>query len=71
MSAAKGKSPPLIFFMRLLRMVHRLALKGMIRIRMKVKLPTSAIYALSWFRRRVCDEIFVGTVISHDRTPVV
>ena len=58
MSAAKGKSPPLILFIRLLRMVRRLALRGMMRMKMKVKLPTLAIYALSGLRRWVCDEIF-------------
>ena len=57
MSAAKGKSPPLILFIRLRRMVRRLALKGMMRMKMKVKLPTPAIYALSGLRRWVCDEI--------------
>ena len=71
MSAAKGKSPPLILFIRLLRVVRRLALKGMIRWKMKVKLQTRAIYALSGLRRWVCDEIFGGTVASHDRTQVV
>ena len=63
MSAAKGKSPPFILLIRLLRMVCRLALKGMMRLKMKVKLPTRAIYALSGLRRWVCDEIFEGTVV--------
>ena len=58
MSAAKGKTPTLILFIRLLRTVRRLALKGMIRMKMKVKLPASAIYALSGLRRWVCDEFF-------------
>ena len=71
MSAAKGKSPPLILFIRLLRMVRRLALKGMIRMKMKVTLQTRAIYALSGLRRWVCDEIFWDIVVSHDRTRVV
>ena len=46
MTAANGKNPPLILFMRLLRTVRRLALKGMMRNVMRVTLPTRAIYAL-------------------------
>ena len=46
MTAAKGKNPPLILFMRLLRTVRRLALKGMMKIGMKGTLPTRVIYAL-------------------------
>ena len=71
MSAAKGKSPPLILLIRLLRMVRCLALKGMMRFKMKVKFQTCAIYALSVLRRWVCDEIFEGTVVSHDQIRVV
>ena len=71
MSATKGKKPPLILFIRLLRMVRRLALRGMMSLKMKVKLPTRAIYALSVLRLWVCDEIFEGTVESHDRIRVV
>ena len=63
MRAISGKTPPLILFIRLLRMVRRLALKGMIRMKMNVTLPTRAIYALSGLRRWVCDEIFEGTVV--------
>ena len=63
MSAAKGKSTPLILLIRLLRMVRRLALKGMIRFKMKVKLQTRAIYALSMRRLWVCEETFEGTVV--------
>ena len=71
MRAAKGKTPPLILFIRLLRTVRRLALKGMIRMKMKGTLLTSAIYALSGLRRWVGDEIFGGTVVSRDRRRVV
>ena len=70
-SAIKGKNPPLILFIHLLRMVGRLALRGMMSLTMKVKFPTRAIYALAVLCLWVCDEIFEGTVESHDRIRVV